>query len=347
MSLWFRIILLRIVPFIFLGILIIGAERLYFHIHTAVIDLGNKQTAWLFVPTGAGYTQVRDSLYLHKYICNRPLFENYTRLRHADIHFKPGGYLLKNRMSVHDLVEMLTRGLQTPVRVTFHNIRNREELSGKISRQIEADSLSLRKLMADKVYLKKYQVSPTTVFSLFIPNTYEMWWNTSADQFLARMYRESQAFWSGRRIRLADSIGLTRFQIVILASIVEKETSKDEEKPVIAGVYMNRLRKGYPLQADPTLIFAWNDYTIKRVLNRHKEINSPYNTYRHAGLPPGPICLPSISSIDAILNYQHHNYLYFCAKEDFTGYHNFTNNLKEHNRNARKYQEALRSKGIR
>ncbi len=342
-----RIIFLRFLPFLAMTILIVGAERLYYRIHAAVIDLGAAPFAWLTVPTGAGFTGVKDSLYAHDYISNKKVFEKYVEVGNYSARFKPGKYLLINRMSARQLVDMLTRGLQTPVRIIFNNIRTRDELAGKISRQIEADSLSLRNLMCSKDYLKKYNVTPATVFILMIPNTYEMWWNTSAEQFFARMYRESQIFWEGKRTLETTSIGWTRAEVVILASIVEKETSKNDEKPVIAGVYMNRLHQRWPLQADPTLLFAWNDFTIKRVLNRHKEINSPYNTYKHRGLPPGPICLPSIASIDAVLNYQHHNYLYFCAKEDFSGYHVFSNNLQEHNRNARKYQDALKSNGIR
>ncbi|MFH1161400.1 MAG: endolytic transglycosylase MltG [bacterium] len=336
-----RIIFLRFLPFLVLTFLVVGSERLYYRIHASVIDLGEDSAAWLTVPTGAGFKEVKDSLYTHRYISNKQVFEKYVELGNYSSCFKPGKYLLTNRMSTRQLVDMLIRGLQTPVRVTFHNIRTRDELAGKISRQIEADSLSLRNLMFSKDYLKKYNVTPGTVFNLMIPNTYEMWWNSSAEQFFARMYRESQVFWMGKRTRETTSIGLSLSEVVILASIVEKETAMNDEKPVIAGVYMNRLHMRWPLQADPTLIFAWNDFTIKRVLNRHKEIHSPYNTYKHRGLPPAPICIPSIASIDAVLNYRHHNYLYFCARDDFSGYHVFTDNLREHSRNARKYQEAL------
>jgi UPF0755 protein len=183
-------------------------------------------------------------------------------------------------------------------------------------------------------------------FVLFIPNTYDFFWNTSADQFIRRMAEEQKKFWNSSRKEKAENAGLDIKNVIILASIVEKETVKDKEKPLIAAVYMNRLKKNWPLQADPTLIYAWNDFSIKRVLNKHKEIDSPYNTYLHTGLPPGPICLPSVSSIDAVLNHAANDFIYFCAKEDLSGYHNFAVTLDEHNRNAARYQAALKKLNI-
>jgi UPF0755 protein len=182
---------------------------------------------------------------------------------------------------------------------------------------------------------------------MFIPNTYEMWWTSDAYEFTGRMKKEYDRFWKGPRAEKAGDLGLSRQEVVILASIVEKETEKDDEKPVIAGVYLNRLKKGWPLQADPTLKFALGDFEIKRVLNVHKEVDSPYNTYTHTGLPPGPICIPSIASIDAVLDYRRHDYMFFCARADRSGYHAFARTLKEHNRNAKAYQKALDEQGIR
>ncbi|TSA26118.1 MAG: endolytic transglycosylase MltG [Bacteroidetes bacterium] len=341
MRLFFRIVFLRLLPFLILAALLIGLERTYFRLHSAVIDLGKADHAWLYIPTGAGFSQVKDSLYHHGFVRKRRLFENFVEIGHYDRYFKPGRYRLRNHMSSQELVDLLIRGLQTPVNITFHNIRTREELAGIIARQIEADSLSLLNLFNNNTVLAQYDVTPMTLFTMTIPNTYEMWWNSTAADFLARMATESRKFWSGSRTRKADSVRLSIPEVVTLASIIEKETAMNEEKPLIAGVYMNRLHRKWPLQADPTLIYAWNDFTIKRVLNRHKEINSPYNTYKNAGLPPGPICIPSIASIDAVLNYRHHDYLYFCAREDFSGYHVFSTSLRDHNRNARRYQEAL------
>ncbi|MBL7137321.1 MAG: endolytic transglycosylase MltG [Bacteroidales bacterium] len=341
MRLFFRITVLRIIPFLVLATLLVGTERLYFRIHTSVIDLGDADHAWLTIPTGAGFNQVKDSLYYHGYVNKKKFIENYVELGKYDHYFKPGRYRLRNKMSAQELVDMLIRGLQTPVKVSFHNIRNKEELAGRIARQIEADSLSLLKALSDDTFLSQYEVTVLTLFTMTIPNTYEMWWNSTAEDFMARMATESGKFWKGARTQQADSIGLSIPEVVTLASIIEKETAMNDEKPLIAGVYINRLQKKWPLQADPTLIFAWDDFTINRVLNKHKEINSPYNTYKNIGLPPGPICIPSIASIDAVLNYRDHGYMYFCARDDFSGYHVFSTSLNEHNRNARRYQQVF------
>ena len=329
-----RIIFLRFFPFLILVILVVGIERIYNKIHAAIVCLGDAEYAWLYIPTEASFSQIKDSLYHHDMICRKKVFERYIRMGQYDQNFKPGRYRIKNHMSAKDLVNILTRGLQTPVRVSFHHIRTEEELAGKISRQIEADSLSLIKAMQ----LER------NVFTLTIPNTYEMWWNSTATDFMTRMTTESRKFWEGERTQQADSIGLTIPEVVTLASIIEKESAMNDEKSLIAGVYINRLHRRWPLQADPTLIYACNDFTIKRVLNRHKNIDSPYNTYKYTGLPPGPICIPSISSIDAVLNYSNHEYMYFCAKEDFSGYHVYAVSLQEHNRNARRYQRAFRNR---
>jgi UPF0755 protein len=273
-------------------------------------------------------------------------FEWVARRKHYENKVRPGRYRIRNGMSNNELINLLRSGKQEPVRVTFQNIQNGEDLAGKISRQIEADSLSLLELLRDADYLKQYGVDPLNSFVLFIPNTYEFYWNTTADQFIGRMSREKLKFWNDTRKNKCTITGFSVPQVVILASIIEKETAKDKEKPLIAGVYINRLRKGWPLQADPTIIFAWNDYSIKRVQNIHLQINSLYNTYSHKGLPPGPICLPSIASIEAVLNYEKHDFMFFCAKDDLSGYHVFASNLAEHNRNAKKYQAALKKLNI-
>ena len=250
-------------------------------------------------------------------------------------------------MHNNTLINLLRSGRQEPVRVTIQNVRTRDELAGKIGRNLEVDSARLVKLFNDPAYLAKFDISPPTLFVLFIPDTYEFYWNTSGDQLFKRIYQEYQHFWTSRRRQMADSLHLSVAQVVTLASIVEKESNKNDEKPVIAGVYLNRLKKQIPLQADPTVIFAWNDYRIRRVLKMHTEIKSPYNTYLCAGLPPGPICLPSIASVDAVLHAANHGYFYFCAREDLSGYHNFASSLEEHNRNARRYQKALDKMNIK
>ena len=194
--------------------------------------------------------------------------------------------------------------------------------------------------------IDKYGFVRETFPAMFIPNTYEFYWNTSAERFIQRMNGEYKIFWSDDRIAKAENLKLKPVEVSVLASIIELESMHNDENQTIAGVFINRLKKGMPLQSDPTIIFAWQDFSIRRVLNKHREIKSPYNTYRNRGLPPGPICIPSISSIDAVLNYEKHNYLYFCAKDDFSGYHNFAGTLSEHNRNARLYQHALNKRRI-
>lgn len=220
-------------------------------------------------------------------------------------------------------------------------------LAGKIGKQIEADSASIAKLLHDKDYVGKLGFNERTLPAMFLPDTYEFYWNTDAESFISRMLQEYNKFWNEDRKKAAKDKGLSPVEVSILASIVDKETNKTDEMPRIAGVYINRLHSNWLLQADPTLIFAIGDFSIKRVLNVHKEIESPYNTYKYIGLPPGPICIPSVAAVKAVLNAENHNYFYFCAKEDFSGYHNFAKTLTEHNHNAVKYQNALNQRGIR
>jgi len=310
------------------------------------VTTGNQLPAYLYIHTGTDFSTLKKLLTDQHYIRDINSFELVAQKKKYDIKVRPGRYKIINGMNNNELVNLLRSGKQEPVRVILQNVRNPEELAGKIAAQIEGDSISILNLMRDSAYLRGFSASPATVFTLFIPNTYEFLWNSSADQFIRRMYRERQRFWNEERLAKMNLTGLDIAGVIILASILEKETAKNSEKPVIAGVYMNRLRKGWPLQADPTLIFAWNDYSIRRVLNKHKEIDSPYNTYKHLGLPPGPIFLPSVSSIDAVLNYEHHAYMYFCAKDDLSGYHNFAVTLAEHKRNAERYQAALKRLNI-
>ena len=267
--------------------------------------------------------------------------------KHYDLKVKPGRYKIQAGMNNNELVNLLRSGRQEPVRLNIQSARTVAELAGKLSHQIEADSSGLMKLFLDPSCLKQFGIDTYNVFVLFIPNTYEMYWNTSAQQLLKKMSLEQNIFWSARRRELLCTTGMNIDQVVTLASIVEKETNNDQEKPDIAGVYINRLKKKWPLQADPTIIFACQDYSIRRLTAKHLKIDSKYNTYIHAGLPPGPVCIPSVSSIDAVLNFRDHKYMYFCAKEDLSGSHNFAVNLAEHNRNAKKYQQALDRLNIR
>jgi UPF0755 protein len=233
------------------------------------------------------------------------------------------------------------------VGVTFNNLRTREDLAGKISRYLQTDSLSIINLFYNEALIQRFGFTPQTFKAMFIPNTYEFYWTTNALGFAERMKSEYDRFWNKQRLEKAHFAGLNQVEVIILASIVQAETAKTDELSRVAGLYINRLKRGQLLQADPTVKYALGNFGLKRILNVHLEVESPYNTYKYAGLPPGPINFPEISTIDAVLNYEHHDYLYMCAKEDFSGYHNFAKTLNQHNLNALKYQKALNENGIR
>ena len=336
---------------IVLGILLIFAMAFGYWLYRSVMS-PNVQTAGgkdfeLFISTGSDYNQVKTILADAQFIINEKSFDWVANKKELPDNIHPGRYIVKDGMSNNQLVNMLRGGLQSPVKVTFNNIRNVDMLAGRIASQIEADSASISNLLHNQEYINQLGFNSYTIPALFLPDTYEFYWNTDAEGFVVRMFQEYNKFWNEERKQQAQSKGLTPIQVSTLASIVNKETNMSDEMPRVAGVYINRLKNNWLLQADPTLIFAWNDYSIKRVLDRHKEIESPYNTYKYLGLPPGPICIPSLSAVKAVLNAENHHYFYFCAKEDFSGYHNFAKTLTEHNRNAAKYQQALNQRGIK
>jgi UPF0755 protein len=250
-------------------------------------------------------------------------------------------------MSNLALLNKLMRALQDPVRLTLSgNIRSNERLAVLLSRYVEADSVKILLSLNDSLTTADYGFTPTTIMGMFIPNTYEVYWNTAPDALLKRMKREYDNFWTEERKAKAEILGLSLQEVTVLASIVYEESLKNDEMPRIAGVYMNRLKKKMTLDADTTLKFAAGDFTLRRVLDRHKLIDSPYNTYKYAGLPPGPICVPPPAAIDAVLNYDRHDYFYFCARPDLSGYHNFAKTLSQHNQNAHNYQQMLNKNRI-
>ncbi len=295
----------------------------------------------IYIPTGSDFNNVNTILFENGLIIHRNNYKWWAEKRKYPELIKPGRYIIKDGMNNKELVDLLRSGNQSPVNVIFNNNRDIYQLASKVGKQIEPDSAMLVDVILDTVRLNKYGLTPNTVSTIFIPNTYEIYWSISADGFIDRMYQEYQNFWNRDRLEKARNLEMTIPEIVTLASIVEKETNDNTEKPLIAGVYINRLDKGWRLQADPTLVFALNDYSVKRVLNIHKDIDSPYNTYKYGGLPPGPICIPSISSIDAVLDYRNDGYLYFCANSDMSGSHVFARTARQHNKNAREYQKAL------
>ena len=309
----------------------------YLYITKPIIKTADGCSVSLFIPTGSDYQYVKQEIYSLDVLTSQRAFNWLAKRSHYDENVHPGRYVLTDGMTNQQLINMLRMGYQTPVKVVFNNMRTVEQLAGRISEQIEADSISI---------ITEIQNEPDVDATTFIPNTYEFYWNTDADDFVDKMVVEYNRFWNETRKQKAEEIKLTQREVSILASIVDKETTKTSEMPTIAGVYLNRLRKHWPLQADPTLVYALGDYNIRRVLDAHKNIDSPYNTYKYAGLPPGPICIPSIAAIDAVLNAEKHNYFYFCAKDDLSGYHVFAKTITEHNRNAEKYRKALNKNKI-
>ncbi len=339
----------RVILFIF-GLLIItmlaGAYLFYRAVMSPNVQTPDHKALSIYIPTNADFGQVLDSLYAKNLIVNKKNFEWVASKKNCKEHVHAGHYIVKNGMNNNQLTNILRGGLQSPVHITFNNMRDVDQLAGCIGKQIEADSASISNLLHDKDYIGQIGFDSHTIPALFLPNTYEVYWNTDANAFISRMLQEYRKFWNDTRTSQAAATNLTPIEVSTLAAIVDKETTKSDEMAKIAGVYLNRLKSGWLLQADPTLVFILNDPTIRRVLAIHKEIESPYNTYKHLGLPPGPICIPSLAAINAVLNAQQHNYYYFCAKEDMSGYHNFAKTLAEHNRNAAKFQNALNSRGI-
>ena len=308
--------------------------------------LETEQSYTLKIPSNATFKQVSNQLYEDRVVNDMVSFSFVSKVLGYQDAVKPGLYIISPKMTNTELVRHLRSGNQAPVRITFNNIRTKEDLAERITKNLEINEEQFLDLIQDSVFIRKFDFEEETIMSMFIPNTYEVWWNTSPEALFDRMYKEYQAFWTPERKEKAAALGMTPKEVSTLASIVQSESQKSDERPKIAGVYLNRINLGMPLQADPTLVFAVGDFTLKRVLNVHKEIESPYNTYKYAGLPPGPINLPDINSLEAVLNPEDHNYLYFCAKEDFSGYHSFASTLAQHNVNARRYQAALNAAKI-
>jgi UPF0755 protein len=335
------ILLLSFTGLIVVFCIIMGYRLLYgFNIKTE----GKKIT--LYIPEGSTYRQAMDSISAHFLIRHPKTFEWIAEKKKYPHLVKPGRFIIENDMSYMALINMLRSGRQTPVNVTFNNIRTLNDRAGRIGRQIGADSAQIIEFLTTPDNYSKDGFTPENVISVFIPNTYQLFWNTTPGDLYDRMLKEYKIFWNDGRLAKAREINLDRIEVAILASIIDDEVAKTDEKPRIAGVYLNRLKRGIPLQACPTIKFALNDFTITRVLKKHLDIDSPYNTYKHNGFPPGPIGCPTIEGIDAVLNAEKHDYLYFAAKADFSGYHNFSRTLAEHNRYAAIYQKELNKRRI-
>jgi len=300
----------------------------------------------IYIPTGSSYSQVLDTLKTHLTIKNPKILSWVAEKKKYPLLIKPGRYIIESDLNYIGLVNLLRSGRQDPVKITFSNIRFLNQIAGKIGKQIEADSANIITFLMNETNYKGDGFSKEDIISVFIPDTYEIYWNTDAKALYERMLKEYKLFWNNERLNKAKEENLTPKEVAILASVIDDEVVKKEEKPRIAGVYLNRLKQGIPLQACPTIKFALNDFTITRVLKKYLEVDSPYNTYKHNGFPPGPIGCPSVEGIDAVLNAEKHTYLYFAAKADFSGYHNFSKTLSEHNHYAALYQKELDKRKI-
>jgi UPF0755 protein len=342
-------VFMRLLAGVLVAVVLTGAIAALFYwdrVFRPNVCTGENSFVEIIIPTGSAIDDVYEILKARGLVRNMNSLEWVAVKKNYHNLVRPGKYRIRDGMNNNDLVNMLRSGRQVPVRLVFISQRTVEDIASVVSRQIEADSSEISLLAGNIEFIRSIGFDNATLPALFIPNTYELYWNTSAEQFFRRMQNEYLKFWNSERERKREALGLDRVQVSTLASIISEETAKFDEMPVIAGVYINRLKRGMPLQADPTVKFALGDVSINRILRADLNIDSPYNTYRIPGLPPGPIVIPPLQAIDAVLNAQEHDYLFFSAREDFSGYHRFARTLSEHNRNARLYQNALNERRI-
>ena len=335
--------------FLIFSLLIIIGGVLGYNIYSRIYTPNTTKEGFLYIPTNSNFTEVKSLV--RPFLKRVKPFVWIAKKKKYPNTIKPGKYLILEGMNNNQLVNLLRSGKQTLVKLTFNNQDTFEQLAGRIAQQIEADSISLLNSFNNETFLKKNGFTNNNAISMYIPNTYEFYWNTSAKEFRNRMLKEYHKFWNISRLEKAKRVGLSKKEVITLASIVQKETAIVSERPMVARLYLNRLRDKWPLQADPTIIFALKEKLgsntiIKRVLTKDLEINSPYNTYKKIGLPPGPIAMPDISSIDAVLNPANHHYYYMCASITSIGKHEFAKTLNQHNRNASKYQSWLNKQGV-
>lgn len=335
-----------IVVMVAILLIAIGFTGLNYYLKYYTPNVTGKQE-YLYIHTGATFNDVYKTIKEQGIVKDTASFYKAAENMNYVSRVKPGRYRLKDGMSNRRLINMLASGTQEPVTLAFHNIRLKADFAGFVAKHLEPDSASLMRLLDSASFLKQYGFTPDNVYVMFMPNTYSLYWNTTPEKFFKRMYESYQKFWTPERKQKAAAINLTEPEVGILASIVDAEALHDSDNPIVAGLYLNRLRIGMKLEADPTVIFALNDFTIKRVLSKQLAYNSPYNTYMYKGLPPGPIMMPSINAVNSVLDYQKSDYLYMCAKADFSGYHAFASNVADHLKNARAFQQALNERNIK
>ena len=335
---------------VLIGLLIAGAfAYMVYHAFFTPNTAFNNDVANVYIPSGASFEEVKEMVApLLKDISS---FETVAERKKYSTNVKGGKYAIKEGMNNNDIINTL-RSQNIPVKVSFNNQETVADLAGRISTQIEADSISLLKAFNDQEFMAREALSDHTKLAIYLPNSYEFFWNTSAEEFRDRMLKEYQRFWNQERLNKAKARGLDPLQVISLAAIVHKETAKVEERPRVAGLYLNRLKRNMLLQADPTVIYAIKRHSgdfnqvIKRVLYKDLELDSPYNTYKYAGIPPGPITMPDISAIDGVLNAENHDYLYMVANVENFGYHKFAKSLSQHNQNKVQYVRWINQQGI-
>ncbi|MDP5171068.1 MAG: endolytic transglycosylase MltG [Bacteroidia bacterium] len=321
---------------------------LYQRVFSPMVHTSDGHEAEFFVPTGSDYKVVGDRLLENGLIDDLAAFHWVASKMNYPNTVRPGRFMLQDGMNARELVTLLRSGKQAPVKYTFVKFRTKDQLAETTAEKLELSKEDLLELLNDREFLNRYNgLTPETVLAVFIPNTYEFYWNVTPEDFFAKIFEYYKRFWNDERNAKRENLRLSRLEVMALASIVEEETNKNDEKARVAGVYLNRVRKGWPLEADPTVKYAVGDFTLRRILYEHLQIDSPYNTYLYAGIPPGPICTPSVPSIEAVLNGEKHDYMFFCAKTDGSGYHHFSRTLSEHNAYAAEYHRMLNQQKIR
>lgn len=341
---------LRVVYFVVIAALVAGSYagyRYYSFIEKSNTRAGNGDFTEIFIPTGADFETVVNELNEKEVLINEESFRWVAEQKEYPLFIKSGKYKIASGLSNNDLINHLKGGNQVPVNVTLDNVKTIDALAGKASKQIEPDSAALMRYLTSPEVISHFGFEAPTFISMFIPNTYEMYWNITEEEFTTRMAKEFKKFWNEDRKAKARALGLSQSEVSTLASIVQEETRKRDEMPKVARLYLNRLNRGIKLQADPTVKFAVGDPALRRIYFKHLKKESPYNTYLHKGLPPGPISLPEKSALDAVLNAPQHDYIFMCAKPDYSGYHNFSKTLTQHNRYRRQYINFLRREGVR
>ncbi|OOQ59735.1 endolytic transglycosylase MltG [Mucilaginibacter pedocola] len=334
-----------IIALVVIIIISLAGTGVFYYLRYFGPNVTDKQQ-YLYIHTGSTFNDVYSTIVKEDMVKDTTTFMWAAHNMNYVNRVKPGKYRLKEGMSNRAFINMLKAGNQEPVTLSIHNIRLKQQFCGFVSKKLEMDSVAMLRLLDSAAFVEKYGFTTENVYTMFIPNSYEFYWNTTPEKFFEKMYTNYQKFWTPERKAKAAAINLTLPQVSILAAVVDAEALHDDDMPAVAGLYLNRLKKGMKLETDPTVIFAVGDFTIKRVLHKDLMKDSPYNTYMYAGLPPGPIMMPSVNAINSVLDYQHNDYLYMCAKEDFSGYHNFANNEADHKVNARKFQEALNQRHI-